>query len=71
MLFRSEPFGLVTTWDAETRIRDVLGLVISARCDLKRRDPRYNPAGDSECEHEATDEELDRWLLEHPQEPQT
>ena len=62
------PFGLVTTWDAVERLDDVLGSVIEARCQLKRRThPDYNPAGDSECEGYATDEELDSWRDAHPE----
>ena len=64
-----EPFGLVTTWEVAGRLDDVFGLVTEARCDLKRRHPKYNPAGDSECSGYATDEEMDRWALEHPGAP--
>lgn len=62
-----EPFPLVVIWDAETRINDVLDTITEARCALKRRQfPDANPAGDSECEHTATDDEIDRWHESHP-----
>jgi len=63
-----EPFSLVVVWDAEKRLIDTRAVIRAARCDLNRRDPRYNPAGDPQCQDEATDEELDRWHGEH-QEP--
>jgi hypothetical protein len=62
-----EPFGLNTTWEAETRLVDVLGKVTVARCDLKRRNPAYNPVGDPECENEATDAEIEAWEAAHPE----
>jgi hypothetical protein len=64
----NRPFGLSTTWHATDRLEDVLGKVIEARCELKRREhPDYNPAGDSECVSYATDEEIDRWGRDHPE----
>lgn len=63
-----EPFGMQVTCDADRRISDVLGTIIEARCDLKRRQhPDYNPAGDSECEPYATDEEREAWYEAHPE----